>query len=171
MAWTSPKTWEAGELVTATLFNTHLRDNLNALKSPPSQQILRDNSGNYTTTSTSFVAIDSTNLKCTITTNGGDVLVWFVGSFSASVAGYDVGLDIRIDGTTRLGSDFTWGLAEDYELSTNARPITLGPVIVSGLDAGEHSFEIMWRTASGQTAQLRSDAGQVPAILVAREVS
>jgi hypothetical protein len=28
MAWTSPRTWVAGEIVTAALLNTHLRDNL-----------------------------------------------------------------------------------------------------------------------------------------------
>lgn len=31
MAWTSPRTWVTGELVTAALLNTHLRDNLNAV--------------------------------------------------------------------------------------------------------------------------------------------
>lgn len=31
MAWTSPRTWVAGELVTAALLNAHLRDNLNAV--------------------------------------------------------------------------------------------------------------------------------------------
>ena len=28
MAWTAPRTWSAGELVTAALLNTHVRDNL-----------------------------------------------------------------------------------------------------------------------------------------------
>lgn len=32
MAWTPPKTWTAGEVVTAAMLNTHLRDNLNILK-------------------------------------------------------------------------------------------------------------------------------------------
>ena len=31
MAWTTPRTWATGETVTATLMNTHVRDNLNAL--------------------------------------------------------------------------------------------------------------------------------------------
>lgn len=31
MAWTNPRTWNTGELVTASLLNTHLRDNLNYL--------------------------------------------------------------------------------------------------------------------------------------------
>jgi hypothetical protein len=29
MAWTTPRTWTTGEIVTAALMNTHLRDNLN----------------------------------------------------------------------------------------------------------------------------------------------
>lgn len=33
MAWTAPRTWVTGELVTASLMNTHVRDNLNYLKS------------------------------------------------------------------------------------------------------------------------------------------
>lgn len=31
MAWTSPRTWTTGEVVTAALMNTHLRDNLKAV--------------------------------------------------------------------------------------------------------------------------------------------
>jgi len=31
MAWTAPRTWVAGETVTAALLNTHIRDNLNAI--------------------------------------------------------------------------------------------------------------------------------------------
>lgn len=34
MAWTSPRTWTTGELVTAALMNTHLRDNLKAIGDP-----------------------------------------------------------------------------------------------------------------------------------------
>ncbi len=31
MAWTTPRTWTAGEIVTAAILNAHVRDNLNAL--------------------------------------------------------------------------------------------------------------------------------------------
>jgi len=30
MAWTTPRTWSTGEVVTASIMNTHIRDNLNA---------------------------------------------------------------------------------------------------------------------------------------------
>lgn len=33
MAWTTPRTWASGELVTASILNTHVRDNLNSLRS------------------------------------------------------------------------------------------------------------------------------------------
>jgi hypothetical protein len=33
MAWTTPRTWNAGETVTSTLMNTYVRDNQNALRS------------------------------------------------------------------------------------------------------------------------------------------
>lgn len=36
MSWTAPRTWVAGETVTASLINTHLRDNLLALFTPSS---------------------------------------------------------------------------------------------------------------------------------------
>lgn len=34
MAWTAPRTWVAGETVTAALLNVHLRDNLNTFSDP-----------------------------------------------------------------------------------------------------------------------------------------
>lgn len=36
MAYTTPRTWVAGEVVTAALLNTHLRDNLNAINTDAS---------------------------------------------------------------------------------------------------------------------------------------
>lgn len=33
MAWTTPRTWQAGETVTSSMLNAHIRDNLNYLKS------------------------------------------------------------------------------------------------------------------------------------------
>lgn len=32
MAWTTPRTWSGGELVTDTIMNAHIRDNLNVLR-------------------------------------------------------------------------------------------------------------------------------------------
>lgn len=34
MVWSSPRTWVAGEIPTASIFNTHVRDNLKAIGDP-----------------------------------------------------------------------------------------------------------------------------------------
>ena len=44
MAWSTPKTWTTGELVTAAQLNAHLRDNLNVVN-PTAIQILVDGGG------------------------------------------------------------------------------------------------------------------------------
>ena len=67
MAWTQPKTW-ASEPLTSSDLNTHLRDNLEILKDPPSDDNILNQGSDYTTTSTAFVNIDGTNLSLTITT-------------------------------------------------------------------------------------------------------
>ena len=77
LAWTTPKTWADDELVTANVMNTHVRDNLNALKAPPTARYELNRTSDYTTTSTSFVDVDGTKLALTITTSGGDVMVHF----------------------------------------------------------------------------------------------
>jgi hypothetical protein len=76
MSWTTPKTWVNDETLTADDMNTHLRDNLNALKAP---------------------------LSLNVTTTGGDVLIGFHGTILHS-AGY-VAFDVLLDNATRLGGD------------------------------------------------------------------
>lgn len=58
--------------------------------------------GDITTTSTSYV--DATGLTVTITTTGGDVLIWFSATVSISIA---AGIKITLlkDGTTVAGTD------------------------------------------------------------------
>ncbi len=55
MAWTTPRTWTTGELVTAAILNTHVRDNLNILKTSISDDGLTwAGSGNITTSAGSL---------------------------------------------------------------------------------------------------------------------
>ena len=115
MAWTQPKTW-ASEPLTSTDMNTHLRDNLEALKDPPSNNYELNEASNYTTTSTTFVDVDATNLSLTIVTHGGDIMVHFHGMFDHNTNGGYVFLDVDLDGTRIAGDDgfigtqgFEWG--------------------------------------------------------------
>jgi len=58
MAWTEPRSWTPGELVTAAMLNTHLRDAMNAVF-PVGAYLLR--AASYTTTET---AVEGRWLQC-----------------------------------------------------------------------------------------------------------
>lgn len=47
MAWTAPRTWVTGEIVTSALLNTHVRDNLRYLKGTDGGVSLDDVNGSY----------------------------------------------------------------------------------------------------------------------------
>lgn len=146
MSWTTPRTWVTDELVTASVMNAHLRDNLNALKSPPSAQYVCDEASDYVTTSQTFVSVDSTNLKKTITTHGGDVMVHFHGAAGNDSDGrlyFDIGIDLAGGGSRHAGND---GALVVY--GGHLAPVSFVRLI-SSLSAGAHTFELMWRVEQG----------------------
>lgn len=144
--WTAPRDWADGELIDDGIMNTYVRDNLEALKEPPSSHYDVDEVGDYSTTQTTFVDVDSSNLSLTITTFGGPVRVWFDGTILN--AGGITYLDVDVDGSRQWGDD---GLAE----------IPAGTAHVSffrritGLSAGVHTFTLQWKVSAG-TATLYS---------------
>lgn len=154
MTWVEPKTWSVDELVTASNLNTHLKGNLNALKNPPTDEYVCDESNYYTTTSTSFVNVDGTNLSLTITTTGGDVMVGFNASFynNASTA---IHLDVDVDGAREAGDD---GIVH---INEPAAPFWIpGSFVrlITGLSAGSHTFKLQWKV-SGGTGYMQSGEG------------
>lgn len=150
MTWTIPKTWSTGELVTASLLNTHLRDNLDALKDPPTAAYMANESSNYTTTSTSFVDVDATNMALTLDTNGGAVLIGFHG-YANNAAGI-VYFDVEIDGVRMAGDD---GLLRS---TANSNYSICFVVLKTALSAGSHTFKLQWRVTAS-TATLYAGAG------------
>lgn len=140
MAWTTPKTW-ATEPLTSTDMNTHIRDNLNALKAPPTDTHKIDNATNYTTALTGWRDVDATDFNVSITTTGGDVLIggYFV-MFNASNL---VSWDIEVDGV-RWGGDDGIGFAPS---STYAH--ICPNILVTGLSSGVHTFKLVWNAAGG----------------------
>ncbi len=149
MAWTTPKTWTSEPLTSLDL-NTHLRDNLEALKDPPGASYTLNESVNYYTTSTTFVDVDASKLALTITTGGGDVMVHFHGVVAASSG--RVNFDLDVDGTRVAGDD---GITR---LDTITAPVSFTRLI-SGLAAGSHTFRLQWRVSSGANATLYAGAG------------
>lgn len=160
MAWTTPTTVSAGDKLTSTMWNNQVASNLNYLLSPNHSAILRNNGGDYTTTSTAFVDIDSTNLSITLQTYGGPVLVVFSAVMETTTE--TAAFDLAIDGT-RQGASFAHGLSA----TTTGNGNYIGPVgfvhIVTGLAAGSHTFRPQWMRVSTTAAPvLRSNSTETP---------
>ncbi len=153
MAWTSPKTWTSEPLTSADL-NTHLRDNLEALKDPPTAHYEAAELADYTTTSTTFVDVDESNLRFTLETHGGDLLVGFHGYVTCNVSSLrTISFDVEVDGT-RQGGDA--GIQAAQVNSSNRQPVSFVHLI-TGLDAGSHTISLQWRISSA-TATLFAGA-------------
>ena len=151
MAWTNPATWTPGQVISATDLNTHLRDNLVYLLSRPTSVVKRDNNANYTTTSTSFVDVDGTNLKITLTLSGSAVLLGFT-----VMATNNAMFDILID-STRYASGGVDGLMASPDASLTKSPVSAS-ILITGLSAAAHTFKLQWK-ASTATATLYAGAG------------
>ena len=163
-SWTTMNDLSTGDLVTEADMDA-IRGNIEYLLDPNPQRLLRDNGGNYSTTSTAFVDVDGTNLAATITTHGGPVLVLASGVYYGS-ASIVISLDIAVDGT-RLGSSFAEGLYRKA-VSTGADAFTLA-ALVTGLSAGAHTFKLQWKVNTG-TGYLQSAAAQTPVQLTVIEL-
>lgn len=131
MAWTTPKTWSAGEALTAALMNEQLRDNMNFLKDRGQASYRTDEGSDYTTASTTFVDVDATNLALSVPGQAdGHILVGFSGSWENDTIGKQNYFDIAVDGVREGGEDGIFGVqahAADLLLPANFTwLITLG---------------------------------------------
>jgi hypothetical protein len=150
MAWTEPKTdWALGELVTQSDLNA-IGDNLAALKEPPSANYELDEGSDYTTTSSSFVDIDATDLALTIETTGGDILVGFIGSFNSSGDNHNF-LEIDLDGSPVGGDD---GICKWRDRNEKTGFVYL----ITGVSAAPHTIKLQWKRDAG-TLTLYAGAG------------
>ena len=150
MTWTTPKTWQAGELVTASQLNTYLRDN---------QQVLLHNmlayktyrpATNYSTTSTAYVPVDTTNLQVSATTRGGSMLI-LAGPLLITGAGTNGSavLSLLINGQAGpTGYWITPGLSQSQPYA-----FFMLANYVPG-SAGSHTVALGWRSSTGQAITL-----------------
>lgn len=106
--------------------------------------------GDYTTTSNSFVDVDATNLALTITTGARRVLVSLVASGYNTTAGEYIGLDVDLDGARMIGGSF--GL---FVNSPTNEPKNLSFTILSDvLTAASHTFKLQYRRLAAGTVTL-----------------
>jgi len=157
MAWTQPKTWVNEPLIAGDL-NTHLRDNLEALKTPPSYQYTSSENVTFSSSTTSFASVNQPRFGCTLNTSGGDVMVGFYGSVAGSASQQWIYFDVEVDGQRQGGTD---GLMMVERAQGTDKPNLLGISfvrLIEGLAAGSHTFYLQWKSNSG-VATLYSSNG------------
>jgi len=59
MVWTTPRTWTTGEVVTAAIMNTHVRDNLNFLRAHHGARVFKSTSQTVAGGNTDVVSFNS----------------------------------------------------------------------------------------------------------------
>lgn len=156
MAWSAPKTWSS-EPLTSTDMNTYIRDNQNYLynRLENTSKYELDEGSDYTTTSTSFVDVDGSNLALSLTTTGGDVLVGFIGTVKHDTNNGAIFCNISVDGVDYFSND---GLFFNRNLDLGDYRTFSFVVRITGLANGAHTFKLRWKTSTG-TATLYAGAG------------
>jgi hypothetical protein len=131
MAWTTPKTWSAGETLTAANFNTHIRDNSNMAM----HTLARKTADQIVNNSTTLV--NDTHLFVPTLANE----VWLIDAWLL----YDSGTtpDIKFAWTVPAGATFSWGASSSDSGAANwaniGSPVALattGSMAFSCLGAG-----------------------------------
>lgn len=144
MAWTTPRTWTA-EVMSSSVLNTHLRDNLVALKDPPTDDFTT--TADVSTTSATFVDVNATDWSLDITPAGTEV--WFFGRLNIThTTTGDIFFDIIKDGATYASGGETNGIATCTPGTSDFDCIPL-TFRWTGLTAGVAvNFKLQWRTSA-----------------------
>lgn len=158
-AWTDPKTWTAGMVVDEVDLNTYLRDNMNALKDPPFQQIVTATAGNIDATASTAIPITG-DLEITLTTHGGAVQWGFMGRFTST---NQFVFNVEYNGTA--WSDRPSGIRR---IAPSVDSYTMGGWI-TGLSSGSHTFVPTWKQPNSNTMRLLT-SGE-PVVFWVREIS
>lgn len=150
-------TWGA-EGVTDAKLNARIRDNMLALKDPPSDDYTAISSDpSISASSTAWGELSAFNLS--LTTGGGDVLLMLTGNAATTGAGGY--LDIAVDGNRQGGTD---GI---LAVSFSTQILLVWPI--QDLAAGDHDFSVYGKLASG--GAMGFFPSDVPPQFVAREIS
>lgn len=175
MAWSTVTTPTTGTVISTTNFGAKVVGDLNYLFAErPRTQIYLEGAAHYTTTSTSFVAVDTTNLRITQTINSTiyRVEAWGVCQHSNTAAGAGtelggtIAFDFFLDSVTRKGS--TNGIFKILQSNNGSAMHSFHiSAIYTGVSVGSHTVDLCWRT-SGATATLLGNA--YPICMIGHEI-
>lgn len=158
MSFSDPITFVSNQRLTKAQLQTALRDNMNALKFPPTSVftaagMLTD----WSTTSTSFTDVDATNLALSITTTGNgaagnaDIMIGFTGTLYSSTS-IRIYLRLMVDGVAIDADD---GLLVSE--GSGVRPVSFMR-LHPNVSAASHTVKLQWKV-SGGTGVILANAG------------
>jgi hypothetical protein len=141
----------AAELVTAALFNTQFRDNLNFLGSTA----IANENASRTFTNTSYLDLDAltggsgTISAVSVSLATGTSAVITVGALLANgTLGTSVVLSYRVSGATTLAADDDWGMVLKAAVANDSQQRSYQSH-QTALTAGTNVFELQARTTAG----------------------
>lgn len=144
MAWTAPTTRITGELVTASIWNTDIVDNLVFLKEGNRVRTLSLGMTGVTRSSTSWGTIDAHSATLTMSSVGTVARVHFSADVTFDSDNYEGHFDIDVDGTRSSGdSDGLFQFQAESTVRTNVISWTH---LVTTATAGQSViFKVAWK--------------------------
>lgn len=159
MTWTTPRTWSAGEVMSASLLNTHLRDNESYLLSGMQYYLSGQNAhADYSLgTGTTWTNIDSTGLGMYVTITPASTRVLIIGTIYVKITSSgDVNFDWKNNNSGVRSKNDNIGVAQaTVGVPSAATPYFTIPVIAAftGLTPSTaYTFYLQYYLVSGAVA-------------------
>lgn len=141
--YTTPRTWVAGEIVTASLLNTHLRDMMDYLKARPAARASDLDGTVLSTSSTSFV--DVTGASVSITTSGSSrLLILASGVFDTGAGVETIYVTAVVDGVNQ--GDSSIGFTQS--LTNEPQSWSLVHLTSAAVSDGAHTVKLQARVSA-----------------------
>jgi len=138
MAWTAPRTWVVGELVTAAIMNTHIRDNFSYLKDLGTYSIFYPALMFYDSSVPAFHTIEDVGATCNDTNDFTTVLFKVPGNFISVTSALIWSRATDTNATTSIKISAWYaqsGQAYATHTETDTRNYNLTNTIVFSMDA------------------------------------
>lgn len=150
--WTTPRTYVSGELITSAVLNSHIRDNMDWLKTPLESGKITF-AALFSTTSATFV--DITGVTTTITTLGGGLDVIIRLTAATSALGTTNGFQLVVDGVSEaILGQYTQYVANYGILVSFCHHI-------AALAAGSHTIKVQCKVSGGATLSINGTTAAV----------
>lgn len=166
MAWSTPRTWIAGELLTAALLNTHLRDNFNELDvakvTDVGQYCVSTAANAVTTRSYGYARVDTNETLVTpagysdlatvgpavTVATGTRALIMIAAGVDHGTADGDTKASYAISGATTVAASDTWCIRRDGMPATNSLRLARHD-LRTDLTPGTNTFTMKYNGSAG----------------------